>query len=40
MVLLDFAGMNVHTSPRDKTQENICKCTENAVNKRKEEKIP
>ena len=24
----------------DKTIENICKCTENAVNKRKEEKIP
>ena len=24
----------------DKTQENICKCTENAVNKRKEEKMP
>ena len=24
----------------DKTLENICKCTENVVNKRKEEKIP
>lgn len=54
MALPDFAGMNVHISPRDKnlsspdlqgtngdkTLENICKCTENAVNKRKEEKIP
>ena len=31
---------NAYEQTGDKTQENIRKCTENAVNKRKEEKIP